>query len=533
MTVPLTINGVTYDFPNQDDTDWGYAVTAWAEAVTVNLFPKTGGNFFLASDLNFGPAGGVIAKNFSTYVDPAQSGAIRLTDGEAIAWRIGGADSKLAASANGVQLRLRFNGSELVDADSTQTLSNKTLLNATFAGTVNIVISPNRVAVSDGAGHLTASSVTDVQLGYLSTTTSNVQTQINNRQPLNADLTAITNLSADGWLVRTGTNQWKSYSFTSGDGTVQILNTSTSATGQLDFRVNSVPFSKVTGVPTTLAGYGITDAVQNTGNTPSIGSGTSGLRPLAGTAGRLFIDSTSKTLQRDNGTSWDVIGSAYVAGSPSTPNVNPVATGDGSVAIGDSSTTLGVNALAVGRSSTASGTRSIALGFGSTAFYANSVAIGGNQTSTNYPGQIAFGNANDNAGVSVGGMSITTLVQKTTSSTVTEMDLDLATHGHIACQDNYTYLYDCDIVARDTTNLAAKNYASWNLKFTFIRGVGVGSVILSGVQKSLVGASGAAGWDVTVTADATNGRPAIKVTGAASTNVNWSAFLKTIRVSNN
>jgi hypothetical protein len=52
------------------------------------------------------------------------------------------------------------------------------------------------------------------------------------------------------------------------------------------------------------------DTVLNTGGTPSIMSDITANRPAAGTIGQLFVDTTVKVLYRDNGASWDAIGSA-------------------------------------------------------------------------------------------------------------------------------------------------------------------------------------------------------------------------------
>jgi hypothetical protein len=49
----------------------------------------------------------------------------------------------------------------------------------------------------------------------------------------------------------------------------------------------------------------------NAGNTPSVSADTAANRPAAGIAGRLFIDTTNNTLQRDTGSSWVTIGSSY------------------------------------------------------------------------------------------------------------------------------------------------------------------------------------------------------------------------------
>ena len=50
--------------------------------------------------------------------------------------------------------------------------------------------------MSDGSGVVSASSVTSTELGYLSGVTSAIQTQIDGKQPLDADLTTIAGLTA-------------------------------------------------------------------------------------------------------------------------------------------------------------------------------------------------------------------------------------------------------------------------------------------------------------------------------------------------
>ncbi|WP_413568286.1 tail fiber domain-containing protein [Bdellovibrio sp. HCB117] len=73
--------------------------------------------------------------------------------------------------------------------------------------------------------------------------------------------------------------------------------------------IPNLDWSKITsGKPTTLSGYGVTDAVQNAGATPSVQTGTVAARPAAGTAGRLYIGSDDNTLYRDTGSAWVKIG---------------------------------------------------------------------------------------------------------------------------------------------------------------------------------------------------------------------------------
>jgi hypothetical protein len=60
--------------------------------------------------------------------------------------------------------------------------------------------------------------------------------------------------------------------------------------------------------PTTLAGYGITDAVKNAGGTPSVYSGAA--QPGTPATGDLYVDTTNKKWQRYNGATWDDLGTA-------------------------------------------------------------------------------------------------------------------------------------------------------------------------------------------------------------------------------
>ncbi|MGZ8924272.1 MAG: hypothetical protein ACXW2E_00180 [Nitrososphaeraceae archaeon] len=83
--------------------------------------------------------------------------------------------------------------------------------------------------------------------------------------------------------------------------------------------IPNLAWSKITsGVPTSLAGYGITDGVVNlNGGTPGIHQSIIGLRP-DGAIGQLFIDTTNNKIQRYDGAAWvDIaIGSAAPISAP-------------------------------------------------------------------------------------------------------------------------------------------------------------------------------------------------------------------------
>lgn len=73
--------------------------------------------------------------------------------------------------------------------------------------------------------------------------------------------------------------------------------------------------------PTTLSGYGITDAVRNAGSTPSIQAGADASKPSPGTAGRLYIATDTGKIYRDTGSSWQIIATINwndITGKPST-----------------------------------------------------------------------------------------------------------------------------------------------------------------------------------------------------------------------
>ena len=82
--------------------------------------------------------------------------------------------------------------------------------------------------------------------------------------------------------------------------------------------------------PTTLSGFGISDALDKNGGVTSLAAGNTVGRPPAGTAGRLYVDTQALTLYRDNGGSWDVIGSAGAAGTLTGVTAGAGLTGGGS-----------------------------------------------------------------------------------------------------------------------------------------------------------------------------------------------------------
>jgi hypothetical protein len=77
---------------------------------------------------------------------------------------------------------------------------------AAITGGASSIVTANltasRALVSDTNGKVAVSTVTDTELGFVGGVTSSIQTQLNNKQPLDADLTAIAGLAGTTGLLR-------------------------------------------------------------------------------------------------------------------------------------------------------------------------------------------------------------------------------------------------------------------------------------------------------------------------------------------
>lgn len=90
MSTPLTVGGVTIQFPTQgQNPNWGTQLTQWATLVTANLIPKAGGTFNLTGEVNFGSVAGIrLLYIKSQGTNPATVGFVRMDgDEDYIAWR--------------------------------------------------------------------------------------------------------------------------------------------------------------------------------------------------------------------------------------------------------------------------------------------------------------------------------------------------------------------------------------------------------------------------------------------------------------
>lgn len=203
--------------------------------------------------------------------------------------------------------------------------------------------------------------------------------------------------------------------------------------------------------------------------------------------------------------------------------------GNSGVAVGFTSSASGSSATTVGSASSAGGANAVSIGTSCSASQANSIAMGYFAT-PDFAGENTFSSMI----VAAGGdtkVSIIDMVMQTTNATATEMSsggqaFSGTPSTRITLTAYSSYIFDIDIVCRQMTSVTGQT-AAWNLKFACYRDATAASFVLGTVTKTVLMQTGAlTAADVSVTADTTNGRPAVMLTGIASTNLRWVGFAK-------
>jgi len=158
-----------------------------------------------------------------------------------------------------------------------------------------------------------------------------------------------------------------------------------------------------------------------------------------------------------------------------------------------------------------------------------------NGTSADFGGQIQF-QTGSFPGASNAVVSFAIGARTTTNNTTSEIGVfngnSTSNPGQaIVLTNDSSYIFDCDIIARNTSN--DDESKAWNLKFAIRRGTSAANTALLGsATKTVIGEdTGTSIWDVVVTADTTNGRPNISVTGEASKTIRWVAHIRMTKVS--
>ena len=234
------------------------------------------------------------------------------------------------------------------------------------------------------------------------------------------------------------------------------------------------------------------------------------------------------------------LGGSYASGSNSfaaaiaSNSSSYGATGSNSVAIGQSAKATSSWSFAYGRNSQSTSSYSVVLG-GYSSFATKDYAYAfGHRASADVIGKYAYGVfTSGDVGTSQGGYYV--LALNTTDATASPLVTNGGTNAgsttnQIILPNNSAYSFSGTIIAREQAS-AGSDYAAWEIKGAILRdGSAATTVLGNGIKNSLYASAGAAAWDVSLTADTTNGGLAITVTGAAATNIRWVATVNTSEV---
>jgi hypothetical protein len=431
-------------------------------------------------------------------------------------------------------------------------------------GSGNVVFSTSPVLTTPSLGAATGTSLTLSGLtaksfvysgvgGLLTTTAAPTNGQLligsTGAVPVAAALTAgtaisVTNGAGSITIANTGVTSavaGTGISVSSGTGAVTIANTGvTSITGT----ANQITASTSTGAVTlSLPASLIVGAVSATGLTDTgltansfLYSGTGGLltTTAAPTNGQILIGSTGAApvaaalTAGSNITITNTAGAISIATTgvqtslqlykenPSSPTAL-VAAGTNSVSIGSGASSTATNALAFGANSSVAQADATGFGVNAQSEWVFEHAFGA-------PIYAAQGDAKT---------SVSVATCQTTTNAATEIGFNITTGAptsFVVPAINSTYFFEVIIVAR-RTDVTGTRYCE-KLEFVFDKGATAASSVIVGAPLTTIIARdpGANQWSAAISADATNGRPAIKVTGATGSTIRWVAQIRAVKV---
>lgn len=142
MAISISFNGLVYSIPETGDESWGENLTSYFIAIPQGALQKSGGNFTLTADVNFGANFGLLSRYFSTRTAlPSTAGLVRLALSDTIGWRNNANSANLLLAVNASD-QLTFNGSAVYPGGITALTGDVV---ATGPGSVAATISANAV----------------------------------------------------------------------------------------------------------------------------------------------------------------------------------------------------------------------------------------------------------------------------------------------------------------------------------------------------------------------------------------------------
>ena len=235
--------------------------------------------------------------------------------------------------------------------------------------------------------------------------------------------------------------------------------------------------------------------------------------------------------------------SSTASGSQSVALINGTASNTSSVAIGSNVTASGASSISIGSDNsvasgdyavvlgynhTASGQAGFCAGIGNVANAGRSTALGSNSHVFGIYGRFVYASGQEGTAGDAQ-KSLFVLHERTTNGTATTLTTDssaASTNNQVILSNQSAYRFKGTIVGKQS---GSTNAAAWDIDGFIVRGANAAATTLYVSNVTLVQTPQTWGTP-TLTADTTNGGLQVQVTGATSTNIQWTCTIETTEV---